>query len=79
MYTVISMNFRGGNDCCVVLKSEIEFCAFADLPTPFITLRGYNCDVIEQQVNFLMKATAATKGINKYYSLNHSSSYMYMV
>ena len=73
------MNFRGGNDCCVVLKSGTEFCAFADLPNTFHYNCDVNCDVIEQQVNFLMKATAATMGINKYYSLNHSSAYMYMV
>ena len=28
------MDFLGGNDCCVVLKSGMEFCAFANLPNP---------------------------------------------
>ena len=49
------MNFRGGDDCCVVLKSRTEFYAFADSQTPFITLRGYYHNVIEQQVNFLIQ------------------------
>ena len=31
--------------------------------TPFITLRGYFCNVIEQQVNYITKVTVATKGI----------------
>ena len=30
-YAVICVNFRGGNDSCVVLKSETELYAFADL------------------------------------------------
>ena len=45
------MNFRG-DDCCVILKSGTEFCAFADSQTPLITLRSYYHNVIKQQVNF---------------------------
>ena len=31
-YAVTCVNFRGGNDCCVVLKSGTEFCAFTGPP-----------------------------------------------
>ena len=33
--TVIYMNFHGGNDCCVVLKSGTKFYAFAVLRNTF--------------------------------------------
>ena len=49
------MNFRGGEDCCVVLKSRTEFYAFTDSQAPFISLHGYYHDVIEWQVNFLIR------------------------
>ena len=61
-YAVISVNFRGGNDCCVVLKSRTEFYAFADLPNiihhpPRLLLQCHRA------AGELTKATAATKGI----------------
>ena len=34
-YAVICVNFREGNDCCVVLKSGMELYAFVDLPNTF--------------------------------------------
>jgi len=34
-YAVICVDFRGVNDCCVVLKSETEFYAFEDHPNTF--------------------------------------------
>jgi len=48
------VNFRGENDCCVVLKSGTEFCAFADLSNTFHHPLQLLPRVIEQQVNFLI-------------------------
>ena len=60
------MNFRGENDCCVVLKSGTEFCAFADLSNTFHHPLQLLPRVIEQQVNFLIhyKSDCGYKGHN---------------
>ena len=39
----------------MALKSRTEFYVFADSQKPFITLCGYYHNVIEQQVNFLIR------------------------
>ena len=61
------MNFRGGNDCCVVVKSGTEFHAFADLPN---TIHGYYRDVIEQQSELIhYESDCGYKGHNIAYAI----------
>jgi len=70
--TVICMNFHGGNDCCVVLKSGTKFYAFAVLRNTFhYPLWLYFCNVIKQQVNFLIhyESDCGYKGHNIAYAI----------
>ena len=54
-YMVISVNFPGRNYCCVVLKgAEWSFLHSQAFHIPVITLYVYYCDVIKQQVNFVI-------------------------
>ena len=62
-YALICVNFRGGNDCCVVLKNGTEFYAFADLRNTFHHPPRLPPQCSRRTFCYITKTTVATKGI----------------